>query len=425
MKRCIVLVFFVLCTMKLCAYANTTVYLQSDKAFVRTKANTLLYKLSPNEISNILSSSNRRIIDVGNCQTLSMVKSVKAQIFAYSNTRRNFLFDSYIILYKGCYWCVQSDFVEDNVYLDSKNAELEKRRLQLQKALNVSTEKYTDMQSFYKKECCDSLALYKQRISDGHKYNDSILGIAQRQVDELLQTEQNIINAQYTSWFNALPKSSQRVMRIIKINKYELSNPNSAGGCDVLFEYRNLSQKTIKYIYIDVATFNAVGDLVNCRIRETFLHNLVDTGPIKCNDDGKCLFKNIIYNYSARYIKLVGLKIVYVDGSEVKVSQSDLENILTEPSKGVSFDKQVQAEQILMNAQKNKIYLYDYQQQVSVWQNRLDRINKHSFGYDNKELVNHNNYNGVYAKLGDLLNVVNRSLDEYQKFAVDNFIELK
>lgn len=47
----------------------------------------------------------------------------------------------------------------------------------------------------------------------------------------------------------------------IKFTAAHLGKPNSAGGCDAYFHFKNTSNYTIKYLYIQCAIYNAVGDI--------------------------------------------------------------------------------------------------------------------------------------------------------------------
>ncbi len=112
----------------------------------------------------------------------------------------------------------------------------------------------------------------------------------------------------------------------IKITKVAVSEPNSAGGVDAYINFYNNSNKTIKYVNFSVKAYNAVDDVVTCTIRDKYISNLKYTGPVNpysySNDNS--YWDCVWYNYQIKYCKIVGVKIDYMDGTNVEISEENM-----------------------------------------------------------------------------------------------------
>ena len=105
----------------------------------------------------------------------------------------------------------------------------------------------------------------------------------------------------------------------IEIIKYYTSSPNSAGGVDCNIIWKNLSEKTVKYVSFTVVPYNKVNDRVK---GEHDYYGYGEktvrvTGPVKSKQiDGNgthwdCLW----YNWAIDYMLITGIVIEYLDGS--------------------------------------------------------------------------------------------------------------
>ena len=119
-------------------------------------------------------------------------------------------------------------------------------------------------------------------------------------------------------------KRLKTVKNSIKIKTYHLSGPNSAGGIDVFFHYKNLSDKTIKYLVWTGYPINAVGDPVYCTIRDYSSHRGQDTGPIKKGASRKSYWECVWYNWQAKRFILTKIEIEYMDGSTLDIEGDEL-----------------------------------------------------------------------------------------------------
>ena len=110
----------------------------------------------------------------------------------------------------------------------------------------------------------------------------------------------------------------------IQLTSYYLHSPNSVGGCDMSIYYKNLSKKVIKYAVFICRYYNAVDDVVYCDIRDYSTFRGRDTGPVNYGRNGGGLWECPIYNWSARKMEIIGIEIDYMDGTELVISQNDM-----------------------------------------------------------------------------------------------------
>lgn len=142
------------------------------------------------------------------------------------------------------------------------------------------------------------------------KTADSIAEVKQR----LEQAETRRLDSiKYETWrITDSINESRRVELIknsIKITSYYLSRPNSASGVDAYFYYKNLSNQTIKYLSWLGHPINAVGDTVECTIRDTSTSGGKSTGPIRKNQTGGGCWECLWCNWSAKKLILSGVYI--------------------------------------------------------------------------------------------------------------------
>ena len=113
-------------------------------------------------------------------------------------------------------------------------------------------------------------------------------------------------------------------------NDYEgwHSGPNSAGGVDVGFAIKNLSEKTIKYAIIYCVPYNSVGDSVACSITGKVEDGVKYTGPLAQNQTAyNKLWSNAWYNYSISTVRLSKVEILYMDDTSETIQGSQISNI--------------------------------------------------------------------------------------------------
>jgi hypothetical protein len=114
----------------------------------------------------------------------------------------------------------------------------------------------------------------------------------------------------------------------IAIPNLWVHSPNSAGGVSVSLEFKNISDKTIKYITFNFQAFNRVNDPVNCTIRNSSNRLAEVTGPILPMKGQHVAWSNLWYNSTIDNAKIKSVQIEYMDGSEKFYNESDVNKMI-------------------------------------------------------------------------------------------------
>lgn len=127
----------------------------------------------------------------------------------------------------------------------------------------------------------------------------------------------------------AAKNAQDKVRGLIRITELSCSSPNSAGGVGINLHFVNMHpEKTIKYLYVTVYPYNAVGDMMDCDIRDYSSYTCEATGPFGpgqgINASTGWWWPNAWYNWNIKYIELSSVRIVYTDGTSVRLSSSEL-----------------------------------------------------------------------------------------------------
>ena len=117
------------------------------------------------------------------------------------------------------------------------------------------------------------------------------------------------------------------VKKSIKITSAYLGRPNSASGVDAYFYYKNLSDKTIKYLVWEGYPMNAVGDRVSCDIRGYRDFRGKNTGPVKPGKTSGGCWDCAWYNSTAKKLILTGIDIEYMDGTTFTIKENEIEYV--------------------------------------------------------------------------------------------------
>ncbi len=154
------------------------------------------------------------------------------------------------------------------------------------------------------------------------------------------------------------PKDPTRVIWIENVRTLE---PNSAGGVEVRFAWRNLSPtKIVKYAWFDVIPYNAVNDRVASEIGRKVLATLESVGPVAPghwdgevddpgppresilwvpkdttgNTTGAAAYMfdegwgDVWYNSEIVRVEIRRVRIQYIDGSRVTIERSGVKKTL-------------------------------------------------------------------------------------------------
>lgn len=135
--------------------------------------------------------------------------------------------------------------------------------------------------------------------------------------------------------YNALKQEAdeiaaiEKARSIIRVTKVAVSPPDTAGGVELYFNYINNSEKTIKYVDFGVTFYNAVGDIVKCRYKNSTVNWCRDTGPHATGQGhaGTWGYWGDFYNSTIKTAKLVSLEIIYMDETRIQLSQKQIEAV--------------------------------------------------------------------------------------------------
>lgn len=133
-----------------------------------------------------------------------------------------------------------------------------------------------------------------------------------------------------TNQSNNSENNIDEIKNSIKILRAYPSEPNSAGGVDLSIVFKNMSSKTIKYVSFEVVPYNAVGDAVECTIRHRPSFGGRVTGPIQPKQvyGEDMAWSCAWYNNTIRTVKVIGVNIIYMDGSTITIDQENMKYIL-------------------------------------------------------------------------------------------------
>ena len=103
----------------------------------------------------------------------------------------------------------------------------------------------------------------------------------------------------------------------LQVNGMSVVDIDNADGVSFAIQLQYLKKaKTIKYLYITVVPYNAVGDPVTCNIRDHSTFTGKVTGPIKASASNRSYeWGQAWYNNTIRCIKLTKVKVEYMDGT--------------------------------------------------------------------------------------------------------------
>lgn len=293
---------------------------------VQLKAQTIINK-PKTEITHIPTYSkysNRYLLNSYSNEKKVIKQSKNLDVVGFMNITKNLFYDSYIINYSGKYYCISKDNVIDNTLLDEKNDSINKEYSILQKKCENFLNEYEKEYASLLKKASDSIDYYTIEINRTSYKIDSIIKLKRNKAADSLDKIKE-------KWYNKLSPSGKKSSEIFHINNASLSSPNSAGGCDVYFNYTNLHKKTIKYLHWTGFAKNAVNDIVSCDIRDRSSFSGKDTGPVLTGEDGGGVWDCMIYNFSARELVLSNISIEYLDGSRHSIGRNDIKLLIEKP----------------------------------------------------------------------------------------------
>lgn len=153
----------------------------------------------------------------------------------------------------------------------------------------------------------------ENRIKDLDPEYESLVEKANKEIIELSDKVQNKIASNETQEKDLIQVNYQ--IGHEGVNGW-MTSPNSAGGVSIRYAIKNIGQKEIKYFTFSFVPYNAVGDIVKCRIKNVDEKSVRGIGPIAQNCiKNNHFFENVWYNNSITSVKLVAAVIEYMDGT--------------------------------------------------------------------------------------------------------------
>lgn len=418
MKRLILFLLLTLGTTTLFAQAESKIrYIADTDKYVVTTPKSLIYELPGRPVFYSwrlhYMGETRYVVDYLDYKTKSLKKPQTLLVRGFANRHRQLNYDTYAVEYKGRLYFLPCESVADNSLLDSTNA-----------ALVAEHQRLTQMQADTRAEL-DSLILHttnecKQQIAHHQGLKESLPLVIDSVKNKAKADYKALEKAWIDKWYNTLPQSTKNAFKKIAITTAELSKPNSAAGCDYTFNYVNNSNKTIKYLFWEGTFYNAVNDIVSCEIRNYHTFRGKDTGPVAPGESGGGVWDCVIYNWSADYVKLSSVSIIYMDGSKTSIGAGDIKRLTTMPSQWDFWNEYgTEYEAVTKATQSYEIQLYECDTKINMWKERLDYMQRGDYQYP---LAYHAELRATFSRISQLYNNYNSVGQILTKFEKTNFL---
>ncbi|MBR4952529.1 MAG: hypothetical protein IKY56_05995 [Alistipes sp.] len=422
-----ILVLGMVSSVFVCNAQYDSYYKPDNGLTVTTKPNAELYPLPESYHAAVASGEAfsygvRDVVKLGDDKPKVVRKPQTLNVMRYTNIAKKESFDAYIVEYKEKLWVLSEEHVTQNDALVARSTKLAnygddlKQRYQAKhdrvvelNGQNASTKRELDsLIDKFSATCRDSIEYYRELKSRLPHLRDSLIAQARAQ-------EQARVDEEYNKWYNSLPASTRAALGAIEITYSELDTPNSVGGCDYTLAYVNKSPKTIKYLYWTGDVYNAVDDIVPCDISGYEDIKGKDTGPVYEGQESGGTWECVIYNYTARYMVLTKIQIIYMDGSTLSFTGDDLYRMKSEPSRDVYVDTAEVTSHLVSES--------FYQGKINYWNGILWTLkNKTSYKGFWSEL-NDSKYNELVGSISTLAKQISGASAEASdaKAKVENF----
>lgn len=298
-------------------------------ATITLKAKSYIYAPNQEQAGKIASASRWKsyfsfFVNPEFFKPKKISKQTDLLVTGFIKTAKEFYYDLYMVVYNDKLYFVYPSDVIDNALIDNKNRQMDEYYSQLIDDLASKQKTYDIL--IRKKETEIEAAL-----QDIQRKKDNQDALVDSLYEDMLAKKLNPMKEAYAKWYGDLSVSAKKAANIIAITESKLDTPNSAGGCDYSFVFTNNSKKTIKYLHWYGNVYNAVGDKVECDIQDTYSFSGKDTGPYLPGKIGGGVWECIIYNWSAKEMRLNSISINYTDGSSVSIPAKDIAEITGAP----------------------------------------------------------------------------------------------
>ena len=127
-----------------------------------------------------------------------------------------------------------------------------------------------------------------------------------------------------------------RILPLVHLpQQYFADGPDQVGGIGTEISLQNVSGKTIKYVTVYLAPFNAVGDQVECTVRGHSVFGIEITGPLTVGQNWEGYSEGMWYNNSIVEARIDHVHVIYMDGTEELYEGKEFYGTLNDISENV------------------------------------------------------------------------------------------
>lgn len=331
MKKVILIsLFFVFSLPSVFGQVEETYLKAEEMYYVQSKPKAVLYDLTSEEIRTRLAYHRTIYTHVTQYNkpvsrsTKKVAKPTSLKVIGYGQDSPKWLFDTYLVVYDDKIYILEPGYVEDNSGLEARNRAMQDYYTGMKDSLATLKASYDREMEVKRAEIQAHLDQIKYAEANFDAVCDSIVNA------KVAQENASRVKV-YNAWYSKQTASTQRAAKLLAITQSYLDKPNSAGGCDYYLRYVNHSKKTIKYLTWYGSVYNAVNDRVSCTVRRIGTFSGKDTGPVAQGESGGGYWDCIIYNYSAKEMRLSSISIIYMDGSTASIAGADIRALADQP----------------------------------------------------------------------------------------------
>jgi len=222
-----------------------------------------------------------------------------------------------------------SSLTETNTQLQNQLADV---LLKVDEYENGSQALLIKIRNAYESDKNEEAIILAQQLHD--KFNgstDDVEGqkVAKAATEKIAEKEKLAKQEEERKIAEAAASAKEKAREIIRVSKVSTGKPNSAGGVDLYINWKNNSEKTIKYAYFEVVPLNAVDDVVTSDIGRGSLFRGQETGPFKKGQGSgsDMYYENAWYNNTIVRAELRKIDIEYMDGTTVTLQDEDVKHV--------------------------------------------------------------------------------------------------
>lgn len=347
-------------------------------------------------------------------------------------------FTDYIIKVRNRYCVVNEKYVVNNAYLKQINDKiypikhrLETANIDLRRVMDNASMKIKDSIEVYRQQKIE-FGRIKRKVDLNFKYWCNIwmkecIDSLNKSIIADFQKECNLYKVPYDI-------NTRNAIDALSINNLMLSKPNTVGGHEVVLNFTNTSQKTIKYLNWTGVMRNAVNDIVEDETSKQTILRGKYTGPLKPGESTQDCY-GTYYNWSAKTIEFISIQIIYMDNSSLSISKNQIKAVLNKPEQEFTIiDSYIPIELIMdSDSNKDKEIFYELYKKYFDWYDRYeidkmfrtfqilrDDLNIRKEKYYQKELEPYKDIMDRQDRINNVFEILEGELDNIRNFRVIN-----